>query len=381
MHLPGRIERPPGFSIRDLPTNCLAASAESISLSCDVDYAENFPPCFNRLFFRPKAAELVHLRPAMNMKIQIAACLICGILKVSAVEPLTESTFTEIIQEVNVVAASNKSVTRAKTNELFKSPDSVRTGQVSRVELTAKDQTITRVGANTTFTFAPTGREIQLKQGSVLFHSPAGAGGGAIKNRGSSAAVLGTTMIGAVLRDGRFKVLDLEGSVKVSIISGATVTLKPGQMVIVSADGTKFSDVMNLKLGELVARLQLMVGFSKPVSSWALIQAAVQAQNEQIALGTLTQLFPFQESSFGLDVRYRGLNDLPFYSFNGLGNPLDFPGSGGVGPIPGGLYGYQLIPPWINQPIGFIIVDPSPATDVNPPKPKPKPKPKPPKSP
>lgn len=320
----------------------------------------------------------------MKLKLQIAVCLIFGILKVPAVEPLTESTFTEIIQEVNVVAASNKSVTRAKTNELFKSPDSVRTGQISRVELTAKDQTITRVGANTTFTFAPSGREIQLRQGSVLFHSPAGAGGGAIKNRGSSAAVLGTTMIGAVLRDGRFKVLDLEGSVKVSIISGATVTLKPGQMVIVSADGTKLSNLMDFKLGELVARLQLLVGFSKPVSSWALIQAAVQAQNEQIAMGTLTQLFSFQESSFGLDVRYRGLNDLPFYSFNGLGNPLDFPSSGGVGPIPGGLYGYQLIPPWFNQPIGCVFVDPPPLTDVNPPKPpkpKPKPKPKPPKSP
>ncbi len=305
----------------------------------------------------------------MKMKIQIAACLICGILKVSAVEPLTESTFTEIIQEANVIAASNKSVTRAKTHTLFRSPDSVRTGQISRVELTAKDQTITRVGANTTFTFSPSGRDIQLKQGSVLFHSPAGAGGGSIKNRGSSAAVLGTTMIGAVLRDGRFKVLDLEGTVKVTLLIGDNVTLKPGQMVIVSADSTKLSDVMDFKLGELVARLQLVVGFSKPVPSWSLIQAAIQAQNERIDSGTLTQLFSFQESSFGLDIRYRGLNDLPFYSFNGLGNPLDFAGSGGVGPIPGGLNGYQLIPPWFNQPIGCVFVEPPPVTEVNPPKP------------
>ncbi|MEO8615095.1 MAG: FecR domain-containing protein [Luteolibacter sp.] len=303
----------------------------------------------------------------MKTPIYIAAWLICGGLKVSAGLPLTESTFTEIIQEANVVAASSKAVTRARTNTLFKSPDLVRTGQISRVELTAKDQTITRVGANTTFTFAPTGRDIQLKQGSVLFHSPAGAGGGAIKNRGSSAAVLGTTLIGAVLPDGRFKVLDLEGSVKVTILNGDTVTLKPGQMVIVSADGNKIGDVMDFKLGDLAARLQLVVGFSKPVPSWSLIEAAIQAQNEQIASGTLTQLFPFQESGFGLDIRYRGLNDLPFYSFNGLGNPLDFPGSGGVGPTPGGPGGYQLLPPWFNQANGFVIINPPPATDVNPP--------------
>lgn len=303
----------------------------------------------------------------MKTKFHIAACLICCSLKVSAELPLTESTFTEIIQEANVVSASNKSVTRAKTNTLFKSPDSVRTGQISRIELTAKDQTITRVGANTTFTFSPAGREIQLKKGSVLFHSPAGAGGGAIKNRGSSAAVLGTTLIGAVLRDDRFKVLDLEGSVKVTLLNGDTITLKPGQMVIISADGTKIGDVMNFKLGDLVARLQLLVGFSKPVPSWSLIEAAIQAQNAQIASGALTQLFPFQESGFGLDIRYRGLNDLPFYSFNGLGNPLDFPGSGGVGPPPGGLGGYQLLPPWFNPSNGFVIINPPPATDVNPP--------------
>ena len=308
-------------------------------------------------------------QPAMKTKIQIAACLICWTLKISAAMPLTESIFTEIIQEVNVVSASNKAVTRAKTNTLFKSPDSVRTGQVSRVELTAKDQTITRVGANTTFTFAPSGREIQLKQGSVLFHSPAGAGGGVIKNRGSSAAVLGTTMICTVLRDGRFKVLDLEGSVKVTIRSGANVTIKPGQMVVVSADGTVLGDVGNFKLEDLAARSQLVVGFSKPVPSYLLIQAAIQVQNGQIAMGSLTQLFSFQESSFGLDIRYRGLNDLPFYSFNGLGNPLDFPGSGGVGPAPGGPNGYQLIPPWFYQPIGFVIIDPTPTTDVDPPKP------------
>jgi len=42
---------------------------------------------------------------------------------------LTESTFTEIIQEANVIAAESKAESPAKTNMLFKSPDLVRTGQ------------------------------------------------------------------------------------------------------------------------------------------------------------------------------------------------------------------------------------------------------------
>jgi len=303
------------------------------------------------------------------MPIYFVGWLNFGSLQILAGLPLTESTFTEIIQEANVVSASNKSVTPAKTSALFKSPDLVRTGQISRVELTAKDQTITRVGANTTFTFAPKGRDIQLKQGSVLFHSPAGAGGGAIKNRGSSTAVLGTTMIGAVLPGGRFKVLDLEGSVKVTLLNGDTVTLIPGQMVIVSADGNKFGDVMDFNLGDLAGRSQLVKGFSKPVPSWSLIEAAIQAQNEQIVAGAIINLFSLQESGFGLDIRYRGLNDLPFLSLNGLGdgNPLDFPGSGPIGPTPGGTGDSPKLPAWYSPSNGIMTIRPSPVTDVNPP--------------
>ncbi len=278
--------------------------------------------------------------------------------------PLTESTFTEIIQEVNVVQATSKSVTPARAHDLFKSPDLVRTGQASRVELTAKDLTITRIGENTTFSYAQSGREIELKQGSVLFHAPAGIGGGAIKNRGSSAAVLGTTEIGAVLPDGSFKVLCLEGTVTVTLANGKSVKLKPGQFVTVSPDGNQLSETMDFNLGQLADRLQLVVGFSQALSAWHLIEMAVHDQNQQIAAGKLPNLVSLNVASFGLDIRYRGLNDLPFYSRNGIdeGNPLDFPGMGPIGPIPNS----PLLPPGL--PIGyFIVIQPPPATDANPP--------------
>ena len=122
----------------------------------------------------------------------------CG--SVWSATPLTESTFTEIIREANVVAATSKSTTPAVTNMIFHAPDLVRTGPASRVEMTAPDQTITRVGANTVFTFEPGGRNIQLEKGSVLFHPPTGVGGGTVKYRGTAAAVLGTTMVCVVYR-------------------------------------------------------------------------------------------------------------------------------------------------------------------------------------
>ena len=89
------------------------------------------------------------LRDPMKTTLSLTVmAMFCGLPALASL-PLTESTFTEIIQDVNVVAAADKTVTPARTNELFKAPDLVRTGQLSRVELTAKDLTITRIGANT----------------------------------------------------------------------------------------------------------------------------------------------------------------------------------------------------------------------------------------
>ncbi len=294
--------------------------------------------------------------------------MICGIMSAYSAQPLTESTFTEIIQEANVVTVTNKSGTPAKTNEVFKVPDLVRTGRDSRVELTAKDQTITRVGSNTTFTFAQGGRDILLKSGGVLFHSPAGAGGGAIKYKGSSAAVLGTTEIGQVLPDGRFKVLDLEGHVEVTLVNGTSVRLKAGQMVIVSPDGTKFSDVNDFNLAELASHLLLVVGFSEPLSSRSLIDAAIEQQNQEIAGGRLSISGTWQEAGKGLDLVFSPMNDSLFY-LNGLDikwNPLDFPGIGLVGPTPGGPGGMPLIPVDVHLIVNPPVINPPPITNANP---------------
>jgi len=254
----------------------------------------------------------------MNKTFLLSGLVIFAGIPAFAALSLTESTFTEIIRSANVVTAANKAVAPARTNEVFRAPDLVRTGPASRVELTAPDQTITRVGANTVFTFAPGGRDILLEQGSVLFHSPAGAGGGAIKHHGTAAAVLGTTEIGAILPDGSFKILDLEGKVRVTLKNGLSIDLEPGQMVIVSPDGDKFSPLMNFNLGQLVPHLLLVVGFSEPLSSLPLIEAAIQKQNQAIADGKLRDLVSLQTAFFGLDIIHRGDDGL-----SGLLNTTD----------------------------------------------------------
>ena len=179
----------------------------------------------------------------------------------------------------------DKATTPAAANELFKSPDLVRTGADSRAELTAPDQTITRVGANTVFSFEPASRNLRLEQGSVLFHSPKGLGGGTIKSGGAVAAVLGTTLIVTATVDGGFKVILLEGKGRVTLPNGNSVTLKAGQLVFVLPGGTKFSRVLDINLAKLIAGSLLVNGFSHPLPSQPLIQAAIDEQNLQIASG------------------------------------------------------------------------------------------------
>ena len=242
------------------------------------------------------------------MRFILTAWVVCAGVTALAAGPLTESTFTEIIRQADVVAAADKAVTPARTNEIFRVPDKVRTGEDSRLEMTAPDQTVTRIGANTVFSFDVGERSLRLFSGSILFHPPAGAGGGTVRHGGTAAAVLGTTMICAVLPDGSFKVMVLEGEATVTLANGLSLDLKAGQMVIVPPDGDRFGPVVAVNLGELVYHLLLVVGFSHPLSSMPLIAEAIRLQDVQIADGTLDHFANLRFALYGLDVMGIDLN-------------------------------------------------------------------------
>jgi hypothetical protein len=199
---------------------------------------------------------------------------------------LTESTFTEIINEANILSAAGDAAP-AKVSDVLKAPQRVRTGPQSRAELTAPDKTITRVGANTVFSYADSGRTLNLEKGCLLFHSPKGMGGGTIKSGGAAAAVLGTTLMVSATADGGFKVIMLEGTGKITLPNGESVTLNAGQEVFVLPGGG-FSQVFDINLDKLVRSSLLVKGFSHELSSLPLILAAIQNQNAVILSGNAT---------------------------------------------------------------------------------------------
>ena len=224
--------------------------------------------------------------------------LICCLAAVSctaiSAAPLTQSTFTDIIHTVDVLPGPSQNATPAQLNEVVKAPELVRTGPASRAELTAPDQTLTRIGANTVFSFAPSGREINLEQGSVLFHSPSGRGGGTIRSGGASAAVTGTTLIVVatpVVYPGAkngFKVILLEGKGKVQLPSGHSHVLHAGELIYILPGQDNFGPVLLINLAKLVNGSALVNGFQHPLPSIGLIDLAIQHQLNGLKNGTLT---------------------------------------------------------------------------------------------
>ena len=215
----------------------------------------------------------------------IALALLTSLAGAANIE---NSTITQVVKDVSVIEAASKSKKSAQVNARFGVPDIMKTGPDSRAEMIAADQTVTRVGANTLFSFEPQKREINLQKGSILFNSPTGKGGGTIKTAAATASVLGTTLIVATTQTGGFKVLLMEGHGVVKTPKGRFRSLRAGQMVY-ALPGGDLSGVLTFQLGEQVGASQLVKGYKKELPSLAKIEAAITQQNLEIARGSLVK--------------------------------------------------------------------------------------------
>jgi hypothetical protein len=195
---------------------------------------------------------------------------------------LKQAKFTQVINRVGVISASDNSFHNAAVNDIFKMPDMVSTGPNSRAELVAADKTITRVGANTIFFYDSANRTIDLKQGSLLFHSPHGNGGGTIRTASATAAVVGTTIIVTTTPDGGFKMLDLEGESEIHFLSGLQQHLEPGQMTIIMPGSTHPTPIIVFRLDSETKGSRLVSGFGQPLPSINRIDAEISRQLEKI---------------------------------------------------------------------------------------------------
>jgi hypothetical protein len=211
------------------------------------------------------------------------ALTLCAALAATAAD-LRESTLVQVVNEVKIIPP-NAAEKAAQQNDAVRAPDKVRTGAKSRAELQAPDKTLTRLGANTVFSFEQSGRQLNLEKGSVLFHSPAGRGGGTIKTAGASAAVLGTTLLVAATADGGFKCILLEGKGTITLPNGKKKALEAGDMVFVPAGAQDFGQVVKIDLAKLVEGSQLVNGFQTQLPSLGEIRNEITKQRIAIISG------------------------------------------------------------------------------------------------
>jgi FecR protein len=215
-----------------------------------------------------------------------------GLLGVSAQGgPLTEARVTKIVNRVQIVDPA-KGTHAASLHETIKDEIELKTGVKSRSELLFQDETLTRLGPETSFSFKAGTRELSLERGTLLLQVPKGLGGAKIRTAAVTAAITGTTIMMEHKPGKSVKVLVLEGSLRLSI-KGDSVVLRPGRMVLMRPDAKRIPPPVSVDLKKIV-RTSSLVNMSKKkggasLPSDALIEKEIAQQAHDKATRDLVE--------------------------------------------------------------------------------------------
>src|SRR4029077_11054383 len=135
--------------------------------------------------------------------------LLCPVVLFGA--PLTEAHVSKVLNIVTLIdpAAGERP---AKLDDVVRNEIAVTTGIKSRSELVFQDNTLTRLGPESYFSFKAGTRDLTLQKGTLLLQVPKGLGGAKIHTAAVTAAITGTTIMMEYVPQKHIKVLVLEGN-------------------------------------------------------------------------------------------------------------------------------------------------------------------------
>ncbi len=252
-----------------------------------------------------------------NILITLLLISINNFILAKSTVPFDKATITKVVKKVDIVQVPSLRRSPANINDVFQAPNLIQTGRKSQAQLTFPDGTLARVGSNTVCSFESAMRQINLEQGSILFNSKTGRGGGRIVTAAATASVLGTTIIVATTPDGGFKLLVIEGTAKVVFSDNTQNILSAGQMTFIlpgtkNQSGVKNSPnnkaapppgtppngsvnnrdrpgkpgpILNFDLKRQTSNSNLVQGYGVPLPSSEKIEMAVNKQNNKIKKG------------------------------------------------------------------------------------------------
>lgn len=176
-----------------------------------------------------------------------------------AAAPLNEAHVTKIINEVKLTdpTAGDR---KARLNDVVRGDIALTTGIKSRSELVFQDNTLTRLGPESYFSFKSGTRDMTLQQGTLLLQVPKGLGGAKIHTASVTAAITGTTIMMEYVPNKDIKVLVLEGTLRLSINGrfGDSLLLQPGGMVIMAPNAKRIPDPVTIDLKKVVQTSKLV---------------------------------------------------------------------------------------------------------------------------
>src|SRR6266480_923796 len=198
-----------------------------------------------------------------------------GAERLVAADQLQQARVSQVIQDVRVLETHGAPRPAAVNDKVIRGMG-VRTGVESRAELTFTDLTITRLGANTVFSFKQGAREVDLTSGAVLLQIPPKAPAVKVSTSAVTAAITGGTALFATGPPTKFMVLEGIGTFYPTGHPERAATINGGEMMTMTANGRitkpeKFDVKLVLKTSRLIK------GFP-PLENMPLIMAVVDLQ-------------------------------------------------------------------------------------------------------
>jgi quercetin dioxygenase-like cupin family protein len=164
---------------------------------------------------------------------------------------LDSATVTRVYNDVRIYPPGS-SAKPATVGSTIRGRTSLQTGRNSRSELRFQDDTLTRLGQNSVFSFQQGTRDLQLEQGTLLLQVPKRAGGARIRTATVTAAITGTTVMMEYHKDKWCKIIVLEGTLDAYLNKGQRrVTIKPGQMLVMPANAQRIPKPVDVDVQRL----------------------------------------------------------------------------------------------------------------------------------
>ncbi len=187
---------------------------------------------------------------------------------------------TQVVRNVSLLAP-HVAARPARLNDDVADGSAVHTGADSRAELTFADLTITRVGANSIFSFDQDGRNVSVESGAILLRVPKGSGGARIRSSALTVGITGTTVMFESRPRNYSKLIVLEGRGQAWLTKhpGKKIAVHAGQMLIVKPGAAHLPEPADID-ENLILRTAILITEFPPLPSLDLMRSVAENQKK-----------------------------------------------------------------------------------------------------